>query len=111
MNNTTRQLVTSALKGDVMAFRQIVSNASDSEMIDALSTLWGEHNVELKKNEIALDLFLEMFNYQYNKYLISRPQLDEAKQSAQIRVTSSPINASVVRDVFKLARERQMLAY
>ena len=39
MNNTTRQLVTSALKGDVMAFRQIVSNASESEMIDALSTL------------------------------------------------------------------------
>lgn len=110
MNRATAQLISAILEGNVVTFRKTVDSASDSQMVDALQTLWRDHKKVLEENETALDLFLEVFNYQYNKFLIDRPQLEDAKKPVRTKARS-PINASVVKDVFKLARERQVLAY
>lgn len=109
--NRIQRLVTSIVTGNIEEFRKATSAMDDSEMIEALSTLWREHRQELERDEVALNLFLEIFNYQYNKYLINRPTLKGAERPPSTSSTPNPIKASVVRDVFKLVRERKVLAY
>ena len=112
MTKISDNLVASVLGKDIRQFQLLLDSATDKQMIEALSDLWASHRQDLEEDSRSFELFLEMFNYQYNKFLIRRPSLQEAKiPEAKASSNNTPLSPSIIKEIFKSVRERKVLAY